>query len=551
MRRAGFFYFAICLLWFPSVFLNFSSSLAGIPGDNYLFVWHNWWLAHSLFVGRSPFFTKAVFFPEGISLGTHTLSLLNSIPGAFLSFFLNPVQTYNLQWLLTFVLSSTAMYAVAFDASGARLGSLLAGFVFGFSYFRLSHGLGHLNLLSTYFLPAVVLFAHRYFVGGGKKNFVLLVGSVVLTGYGDWYHLVAALIITIVIWALQLSRWPGIIRDRRCIVAIATSLVFLLPILIPLFQNMRAATLVLEKPGPDNSADLWAIFVPNFHPFLAGRERILAFFAANPYERSVYLGWVSFGFALCGWFHAPKRWARLGGILILFGFALAVGPAVYWKGSAIVSSPWTPYALLSNFVPGVIHFRAPSRFLILTFLGMCLLIPFGIQEIQTWMANHLKSDAVTKGALGVLLGLAALELYPGDYPMTPHRLPAIYQTIARDKEKFAVAEFPLHSGMFFPKYPGWQDRIFQYYQVYHGKPLLCGYTARADLTAIGFLETFMRSSLDGTLDAAWFERQKIRFALFHVDRLEPQTYARYWGNLSRWGREVPSGDPAIRALQFY
>jgi hypothetical protein len=67
-----------CTMTWP-IAASLDASFATHP-DDFSNLWNIWW------VRRSPFWTDMLFFPEGVPLALHTLSLANSVPGALLSY---------------------------------------------------------------------------------------------------------------------------------------------------------------------------------------------------------------------------------------------------------------------------------------------------------------------------------------------------------------------------------------------------------------------------------------------------------------------------------
>jgi hypothetical protein len=146
-----------------------------IPGsdDAYQFYWDLWWVKRAL-VDRhtNPYVTGEVFFPYGGHLYFHTLNLLQDVIVLPVTLLLGLPVAYNLIVLLAFTLSGFGMYRLALyvlehevDPDGvraqpqrARLAAFAAGAAFTFSSYRHVHLLGHLDLLSTQWLPLSALF---------------------------------------------------------------------------------------------------------------------------------------------------------------------------------------------------------------------------------------------------------------------------------------------------------------------------------------------------------------------------------------------------------
>src|SRR5207245_2641981 len=112
-----------------------------------------------------------LFFPYGVDLHLHTLNLfpgLLALPFAataglpaaynFLVFLGYTLSGYGMYRLALYVLEEVDAAAVSARPLPARLAAFLAGVGFTFSSYHLTHLLGHLDLVSTEWLPFVALF---------------------------------------------------------------------------------------------------------------------------------------------------------------------------------------------------------------------------------------------------------------------------------------------------------------------------------------------------------------------------------------------------------
>jgi hypothetical protein len=89
-----------CVLTWPMVATL--GQATGTRGDYFNNLWNAWWVKHSLVEGHSPYWTDYLYFPEGISLRRHTLSLLNSVTLALFTTAVDEHQAFNLLLLLHF-----------------------------------------------------------------------------------------------------------------------------------------------------------------------------------------------------------------------------------------------------------------------------------------------------------------------------------------------------------------------------------------------------------------------------------------------------------------
>ena len=160
---------------------------SAIPGadDAYQFYWNLWWVKRALVdLHVNPYVTADLYFPYGAHLYFHTLNLLQDVIALPAALLLGLPAAYNFVVFLSFTLSGYAMYRLSLyvlehevdpagavvHAGSARLAAFVAGAAFTFSSYRSVHLLGHLDLLSTQWLPLFVFFALKTRHEPGWRN---------------------------------------------------------------------------------------------------------------------------------------------------------------------------------------------------------------------------------------------------------------------------------------------------------------------------------------------------------------------------------------------
>jgi hypothetical protein len=138
-----------------------ASRIASDPYDPILNTSILWWNATTL--PFSAHWWNAPFFYPSRDVSAFTENLVGISPIASPIYWLtgNPLATYNLALFLTWPLSAFAVYLLVSFLTKRRDAALLAGLVYGFSPYRTAE-LGHLQVLSSYWMPVALLGLHGY-----------------------------------------------------------------------------------------------------------------------------------------------------------------------------------------------------------------------------------------------------------------------------------------------------------------------------------------------------------------------------------------------------
>ena len=146
-------YFALTILGTWPLAAQFTTAVPG-GGDAWQHLWNLWWMRQALTTPTDPFFTNALYYPNGVSLLFHTLVPLESaltVPFQLLGVDLVPL--YNSVLLGSFVLAGYGTWLLVRDLTGHAGAAFVAGFAFAFCPYHLGHLLGHMNLASLQWIP--------------------------------------------------------------------------------------------------------------------------------------------------------------------------------------------------------------------------------------------------------------------------------------------------------------------------------------------------------------------------------------------------------------
>ena len=432
--------------------------------DYFSNLWNIWWVRKSVLeLGTSPYWTDALFFPTGISLATHTLSLANSLPGALLSQLVRPggaggeVVAFNILTLVHFWLSAWVLYLLAYYLTGNRQGSILAGIIYSFCPFHYYY-LPMINIVSMESLPLAMLFLMKTYREGGTRNIVAAAMATALTALSCWYYLpyIALLALGLIacgrLWAPEIPFLSGL--KRIAIGGIAGG-ILVLPLALPLIS----ATLFPEAEHPKVGRHLHE-----------GHD-LLGFMWIGPPEKRI-LAW-------------PSAVGYSGLLLVALGFrevrrhkTWLIFAAATWLlglgGSLTVGGSDTgiplPYAALVK-LPVLSMLRNPDRMFLLLQLSFAVLCAYG----WVGVARRFAPRRAQQLAWAAFLGFTILEFNGSPLRQFPYACSAYLAQIAADPHVASVIDVPASTGPYAARY----NRC----QTIHGKKIPLGYVTNLAMTS--------------------------------------------------------------------
>lgn len=469
------------------------TSVVGWAGDNYYFVWLIGWYEEALIrLQRSPLVAPHLNYPEGWHLAGNELTPAMVLPALPVSLAGGPVLAYNLVLLASFVLSGLGVYLWVWRLTRRQWPALLAGVAFAFLPYRMSHLLGHLNLMGTQWLPFYFMslegLARRRRRSPGHIAVALVFLG--LIGLTSQYYLYMTLVLSVVFAAawLLLANRPGPGR------AVAGGRLAVLALLaLPVALVTAAPYVQLQRSGQGlrhtlEEARYWSASPTDFvlpsprHPIWGDwvRQR---FGRARWIEQTLYLGAAAGALATVGLAAAMRRprWRRPAlaiGIGAGAAFVLALGTDLHWLDQAVtVEVPaalrWLhphertflplPGYFLYRWLPYYGGMRVWMRYGI--FVGMFASVLAGLGA--TTLLRRLRGSAGLAAAL-LLAALVGLDFAGGRQELTEVRGRPVDLWLAQQPGEGAVAEMPFYRVA---------DPTRTYFTLVHGKPFVGGFFA--------------------------------------------------------------------------
>jgi hypothetical protein len=458
---------AVAIAFTYPLIRHLTTHLPNDLGDPVLVAWTLGWDAHAIREGVGQIFNAPNFFPY-----LHTLAYSDHLIG--LAIFTSPVQwltsnpvlTYNLAFIASFVHAGACMYLLARALTGRRDAAALAALAYAFTPFRIAH-LAHLQWLMTGWLPLGLWALHRYFSTGAFAFLIASVGAYLLesltASYFTYFGLLPLAAVAMVeAWRTRPPLWRTL---AQVMMAAALAAVILAPV-VGAYYRARADHDFVRKPAEIAalSADVGDYFRAHNHVALWRMAR------PGTGEHELFPGAIVLllaGAALFTARGAATARIRLYAVIAAAAFVLSLGPqpAAWGHVSAIPG----PYQLLLSTVPGLDGLRSVSRIAVIVVLAVCVLAAFGAVQIL---------DRVPVGARSRVIAVLALAIVADGWaaPIPTARFDPLSNTDDRDAYAFLKASGP--SGALIELPMGHADDPrelqYQYLTLWHGHRVVNG-----------------------------------------------------------------------------
>jgi hypothetical protein len=355
-------YFALAVLYlFPPIAAHpLRREIGGVFTDPQIFVWSFAWWPHAIASGDNPFYTHAIWAPDGVNLAWATSVPGLALPFAPLTAVFGPVFSYDVACILMPALAAWTAFLLCRAVTGRALPSLAGGYLFGFSSYVLSAELSHIHTAAVFLLPVVALLVLRFLRGELTGRLLTVLLGLALAWQATLstevlFMLTLALLVSLVVAAVLLSDLR--LRLRRAVVPLATSYVLAAILVAPFTYYL--ATSPERTPNPaarEFSGDLLNFVIPT-RASLGGwwSASVAAHFPGNDIERGAYLGLPTLVVLVWFWL---AQWRRPAARLLLVLFVAAVlatlGSRLTVDGHRSLGLPWhlvAGRALFVNVMP--------------------------------------------------------------------------------------------------------------------------------------------------------------------------------------------------------
>jgi hypothetical protein len=412
-----------------------STSLGSDP-DVDLFTWTLAWDAHAFVDQPFAIFNANIFYPYD-----RTLALSENLIGS--AFFAapvlwltgNPVLAMNVVALLSVALCGFGTYLLARRIQLGIGAAIVCGIIFAFSparFFRFAQ----IHLTAIQWIPFTLVFLHSYFDDGRKRDLRIAIGFFTLQALSSLHGAVYVSLATAVFLIHRLLNGAPLAFAQRAGDVGVIGALLLVPagLLVPPYLRVQKELALVR------TLDDW---IPSRESFLASPTHAHTWLLSRLFDTPIndrasaflFPGYLALILAAIGLSAIRSRTHRRDVILYtaiaLVGLVLAIGPPL----SAWPYVYWLP---VFNFI------RVPSRFFLLTMLGIAVVAGIGFQHIAASRGARVR---VTCAVVACVLLLAEFATIP--LPVTAYRVESasVDRWLNMQAKPFAIVEVPVGATM--------------------------------------------------------------------------------------------------------
>jgi hypothetical protein len=470
------------LLTYPAM-LKFHTHYFHDNWDGLQQVWNIWWVNKAVTdLHQLPWNTDYLFYPSGMTLLGHAFGPVNGFIGIAFLPIMGLLQTFNLIFVMGFVLSGLTCFFLSYYLSRSYWGSIVAGFIFTFSSYHFAHAGGHLHLVSMQWIPVFLL---CWFLLLARPSIVFGLsasGTLFLVLLSSYYYGFFATISGLVFFVGHAFRAKNafFFLKRSHLVPLS---VFVFASLLTTGSLVRAMVASNARDpftgghsAREFSQDLLAPFIHGGHwRFSSLTEPYWSSVDLKIDESSVHLGVSVVTLLILGLllrkrlnFPTMGLWYFL---LVLF-FLLSLGPVLHVWGKEFPQVV-LPYALLEKLLPPLRLSGVPAPMVVVTLLAAAVISAVVLRRL-------FQLGLLSRGLALLLIAVLVVEYLPS----TPHGLPAPIWTSQVPVPEYIRGLKKLPAGGSVFDLTARSD-LDLYYQTIHDKPIALGSQARLPASLAG------------------------------------------------------------------
>jgi len=491
----GIFLILTAILTFP-VIVDFGNLSAGDGCyDKCHMMWRFWWNEFSIENNLDFMHTNYQFYPDGVNVSGNLAHFTTGLSSILLNS-LGYNATWNTILFLGFIFGGYGAYLLSNHFTKNFYSSLIAGIIFTFGTYHMAHANSHIGLTMVVWIPVFILCLFK--ILNKDSLFYGILGGIFffLVSFTHLYYTVFITIFSIIFFSVYIFKGKNVKNSlfiKNFLIMVGIGLIFTSILVVPTLPDVELHNRSLDE-HIRYSINLENLIVPTpvhsvekISDYYFGKAFFYSFneLTTNPsysIEHFVFLGYTAIILSLIAvikfrsnyvWF-----WALVCGIFTLF----SLGPEL--KFFNLSTGVVMPERLLYDSIPGWDSFRAPARFMVITFLGISMLASFTIHNIMNNYFTGNKKQYLLIAAIGIVI---LFEYSAIPYPAHSEEVPEIYQIIKDDINTRAILEAPMGgTGDFLLM----TDPTILYYQTVHEKPIYGGHESRPSLDVLRGTQTY-------------------------------------------------------------
>ena len=376
--------------------------------------WILWWNAQAMPLS-DRWWNPPIFYPMpgALALSEH-LAGISLFTTPLLRLGASPALAYNVALLLSSTLSGFFMYLLVRRLTGSTAAAICGGVAYAFAPFRAGQ-LSHLQVLSSQWMPMMLLALHAYVDGGGRRWLIVFGAAWILQSLSNGYYLLFVPPL-VALWLL----WFTIARSRfretiHIVAAWMVASLALLPLLLQ-YRRIHQALGLFRTRGEIEMFSAHPSSVLNPPPMLSfWPERQVPVVEDFLFPGLTVVLVIAAGLAVLTWRARAKPAASRPSVGLFYVCAaammtaLTLGPAASDSGIAGWLKPYQWLMVL----PGFDGVRVPARFGML--VALCLAVACGAilpvllpakRSLRALVAALVVAGLLTDGAIEPLSGSA-------------------------------------------------------------------------------------------------------------------------------------------------
>lgn len=431
----------------------------------------DFWFAKYAFLNNLDFNNNDfVNFPFGTTIKEYSLLPFWLAPRCFLSVLTNEIFSYNFLILGSFILSFLGMYLLSLYLTKNHFCAFIAGLIFSLCPYHFNKAWEHYSLTFIDFFPFSLLYLLKVKNNPNTRNFLLCAIFLVLVAISDlsYGYMIFIGVITYffynILYAIR-KKEPfkqTLLFARNLIFVGIIALIIISPAIFPVIKQMffssKAESITQEvfiRPFKylftQSSRPLSYLMPAASHPIFGGFTKSMFgsfLYGRSAIEHTLYLGWLPI---LLAYFAFRKRKNKLIDLDSKQDFAMGFFSFLLLVSFLFSCPPYINLGIFKIYLPSffmykvIPMFRAYARFGILVMLSVSVLAAFGINFILNSISSKAKRVALVSIFALVIL-FEFVNIPPFRTTDFEKNTKEVYHWLAKQKDNFAIVEYPLGEG---------------------------------------------------------------------------------------------------------